>query len=153
MYDFLLRKSDTWNIMFSQCVFFSLYLCASGQLSLIQQNGKYLQWKLLFSQTEVVHQHNWWWACCHWKWEQQVWYHHKILYIQVILMLHQYLLHCCLYTLYHSDNWRHIFCTSLSFSPPEMSSRAHSLCEDNSERAMSSVSHRNSFTGAGAMAR
>ncbi|GAA6217779.1 cyclic nucleotide-gated cation channel alpha-3 isoform X2 [Lates japonicus] len=32
-------------------------------------------------------------------------------------------------------------------------SRAHSLCEDNSERALSSESHRDSFTGAGAMAR
>lgn len=34
-----------------------------------------------------------------------------------------------------------------------LSSRAHSLCEETSDRALSSVSHRNSFRGAGAMAR
>lgn len=34
-----------------------------------------------------------------------------------------------------------------------LSSRAHSLCGDNSDRTLSSASHRNSFTGAGAMAR
>lgn len=98
------------------------------------QHGKNLQRKRLFEQAStVVQQDARRGAGCHREWRQQVGRS-----IQTQLNPHQVLFPLV------GRTW---------YTVSHLSSRAHSLCEEMSDRTLSSASQRNSFRGAGGVAR